>query len=135
MGYVLRLNAANMADVTEGQIIAGIRRTTLDNKEFQMSHQEVFSRVVSGVLGENMAMTSKLSNKTGGIDLTSDKALSIQNNGQGIKFHIDPAMLKQLQKAPGFVPVIINIQPMNDLRKFLGISEAPPAGNHLPLTY
>jgi hypothetical protein len=41
-----------------------------------------------------------------------------------IKSHLDPAMLKQLQNAPGFVPVIFNIQPMNDLRKFLGISDA-----------
>ena len=62
------------------------------------------------------------STSTGGIDLSSDKALSIQNNGQGIKFHIDHAMLEQLQNAPGFVPLIINIQPMTDLRAYLGIS-------------
>jgi hypothetical protein len=32
-------------------------------------------------------------------------------------------MLQQLQNATGFVPVIINIQPMTDLRLFLaGIS-------------
>jgi hypothetical protein len=36
-----------------------------------------------------------------------------------IKFHLDPAMLRQLQNAPGFVPVIINIQPLNDLKSFL----------------
>ncbi len=40
----------------------------------------------------------------------------------GIKFHLDPAMLEQLQDAPGFVPVIINIQPMTDLRSFLGLT-------------
>ncbi len=62
--------------------------------------------------------------KRGGIDLTSDKALSVQNNGQGIKFHIDPFMLKQFQNAPGFVPVIINIQPMTDIRIFLGLNTA-----------
>ncbi len=56
----------------------------------------------------------------GGIDLTSDKALTVQNNGQGIKFHIDPAQLQELQNAPGFVPVIISIEPMLNLRKFLG---------------
>jgi len=32
-------------------------------------------------------------------------------------------MLRQLQKAPGFVPVIINIQPLNNLRQFLGIAQ------------
>jgi len=47
--------------------------------------------------------------------------LQTQNNGRAIKFSMDPAMLKQLQNAPGFVPVIINIQPMTDLRAFLGV--------------
>ena len=58
----------------------------------------------------------------GGIDLTSDKALQVQNNGQGIKFQIDPAQLVQFQNAPGFVPVIIDMEPMADVRKFLGIN-------------
>jgi len=49
--------------------------------------------------------------------------LQTQNSGGGIKFHIDQAMLQQLQNAPGFVPVIINIQPMRDLRGFLGLKE------------
>ena len=35
----------------------------------------------------------------------------------------DPAMLEQLRNAPGFVPVIINIQPMTDLRMFLGLAD------------
>lgn len=57
---------------------------------------------------------------TGGIDLTSaNMNLQTQNNGGEIKFHIDPAMLAQLQNAPGFVPVIISIQPMSDLKSFL----------------
>jgi hypothetical protein len=61
----------------------------------------------------------------GGIDLTpANMNLQTQNAGGMIKSHLDPAMLKQLQNAPGFVPVIFNIQPMNDLRKFLGISDA-----------
>ncbi len=69
-------------------------------------------------------------NKTGGIDLTSDKTLEVKmdsrvrgNDREGIKFDIDPAMLEQLQNAQGFTPIIINIQPMNDLRLFLGIRE------------
>jgi hypothetical protein len=39
----------------------------------------------------------------------------------GIKFRLTPAMLQQLQNAPGFVPVIISIQPMTNLRQFLGL--------------
>jgi hypothetical protein len=77
--------------------------------------------------------------KTGGIDLTpANMNLQIKmdsrfrgndsrkggNDSAGIKFHIDSAMLQQLQSAPGFVPVIINIQPLNNLQQFLGINAA-----------
>ncbi|MBF0571075.1 MAG: hypothetical protein HQL12_04320 [Candidatus Omnitrophica bacterium] len=68
----------------------------------------------------------------GGIDLTAaNMNLQTQNNGGEIKFHLDPAMLRQLQNAPGFVPVIINIQPMMDLRQFLGLNvqERVPAAS------
>jgi hypothetical protein len=59
----------------------------------------------------------------GGIDLTpANMNLQVKNDAsEGIKFHLDPAMLAQLKNAPGFVPVIINIQPLNDLKSFLGI--------------
>jgi len=74
--------------------------------------------------GESKAKVSS----TGGIDLTpANLHLQIQNTGMGIKFHMDPAMLAQLQNAPGFSPVIINMQPMKDLRQFLGIPEDSPA--------
>jgi hypothetical protein len=63
----------------------------------------------------------------GGIDLSSDKALQIKNSGEEIKFHLDPKMLEQIQNASGFVPVIINIQPMTDLRGFLGLTDSAPA--------
>ena len=56
----------------------------------------------------------------GGIDFTNNKIpLKVQSADEGIKFRIDPALLAQFQHAPGFVPVIINIQPMRDLRGFL----------------
>ncbi|MBF0570655.1 MAG: DUF1861 family protein [Candidatus Omnitrophica bacterium] len=59
-------------------------------------------------------------NKYGGIDLTSNNMnLQTQNAGKGIKFHLDPSQLTQLKNASGFVPVIINIQPMTNLRGFL----------------
>jgi hypothetical protein len=61
---------------------------------------------------------------TGGIDLTpANMNLQTQNNGGAIKFHLDPAILQQLQNASGFVPVIINIQPMNNLKMFLGLAD------------
>ena len=68
-------------------------------------------------------MDKAMNVEKGGIDFTANKTpLEIQNSGEGIKFKIDPVMLRQLQNTPGFVPVIINIQPMTDLRKFLGIA-------------
>ena len=62
--------------------------------------------------------------KTGGIDLTpANMNLQTKNNGSVIKFHVNPAMLAQLQNVPGFVPVIINIQPLKDLSVFLGLNQ------------
>jgi poly(ADP-ribose) glycohydrolase ARH3 len=64
-------------------------------------------------------------NGPGGIDFTADKTpLEIQNSGKGIRFHLDHTMLQQLRNASGFVPVIINIQPMIDLKIFLGITSS-----------
>jgi hypothetical protein len=84
---------------------------------FNMLMQNPGNRTMEKMGGDqDRAMSS-----TGGIDLTSNKVLSVQNSGQGIQFYTDPAMLQRLQNAPGFVPVIINIQPMTDLRKFLEV--------------
>jgi len=58
----------------------------------------------------------------GGIDFNADKMnLEVKNNGGEIGFKIDPAQLSRLQNAPGFVPVIITIQPMTDIQGFLGL--------------
>jgi hypothetical protein len=74
----------------------------------------------------NQATGTDVSFKNGGIDLTpANNVLQTQNVGQSIKFHIDPAQLAQLQNALGFVPVIINIQPLKSLSDFLGINNQP----------
>lgn len=58
----------------------------------------------------------------GGIDFNTGLInLQLQNAGRDIRLHIDPTMLHQLQNAPGFVPVIISIQPVRDLKVFLGV--------------
>ena len=68
------------------------------------------------------AMTST----KGGIDFKSDKMnLDVKNAGEAIKFKITPEQLLQLQNAPGFVPVIINVQPLKDLPLFLGLDAQP----------
>jgi len=62
--------------------------------------------------------------KRGGIDLTpANMNLQTQNAGEGIRFHMDPAMIQQLQNTTGFVPVIINIQPLNNISAFLGLEQ------------
>ena len=82
----------------------------------------------------------------GGIDLTPgkmnlqtkiDSSPSAQNDRgmvaqAGIKFHLDPAMLAQLRNAPGFVPVIISIEPLEDLQGFLGVQN--DSAPHTPAT-
>lgn len=62
----------------------------------------------------------------GGIDLSLLQADShVQGHGPGIRFQIEPDELRKLENTTGFVPVIINIQPVTNLRLFLGL-QAPP---------
>jgi len=64
----------------------------------------------------------------GGIDLTpANMNLQTHHKGGEIKFYLDPKLLEQLRNVPGFVPVIINIQPMTNLRQFLDVPESPAA--------
>lgn len=63
--------------------------------------------------------------KKGGIDFNAEGMdLQTKNDGGTINFTTDPALLKQLQNASGLYPVIINIQPLGDLKLFLGLNSA-----------
>jgi len=73
------------------------------------------------VAGIDFAMSTST---LGGIDLSGDSSVSVEDNGQEIKFHLDPAMLKQLQNVHGFTPDILNIQPMTDIKTFLGLADS-----------
>lgn len=78
------------------------------------------NKVMKGKIGGADNASIAIEGKKGGIDLTpANMNLQTQNSGGEIKFHLDPAMLQQLQNAPGFVPVIINIKPLENLRIFL----------------
>ncbi len=72
----------------------------------------------------DLAMNAgQLPAEKGGIDLTANKMpLEIQNTGQEIKFQLNPTQLEALRNAPGFEPVIINIQPLTDLKGFLEVN-------------
>jgi len=69
--------------------------------------------------------------KKGGIDFTAHRTpLEVWHSGRGIKFHLDPAMLKRLQDAAGVVPIVTNIRPMTDLQIFLGLKKIEYAAIH-----
>ncbi|MBF0486114.1 MAG: methyltransferase domain-containing protein [Candidatus Omnitrophica bacterium] len=60
----------------------------------------------------------------GGIDFNSDQ-MSLETLGLGaaaIKFNISPALLGELQNAPGLEAVIVNIHPLTALASFLEIN-------------
>ena len=84
------------------------------------------------MLNNKNNINKKEVNSLGGIDLTSAN-INLQtkvidsrlrgNDSEGIKFHIDFAMLQQLQNAPGFMPVIISVEPLKSLSEFLGLNK------------
>jgi len=87
------------------------------------------------ILGNSKAMDDRIFNHwnkamasptNGGIDLSAaNMNLGIRARTlDGIKFHLNPAMLKRLINAPGFTPNVINVKPLNSLTQFLGISES-----------
>ena len=77
-------------------------------------------------MAENFAIPGVEEGDKGGINLNPvDKTLDVDaaQGAAAMKFNIDPAMLKEYQSAPGFVPVIMNIEPLESLPAFLGASE------------
>ena len=76
-----------------------------------------------------------IKNKVGGIDLNRGK-MNIQvhsDDGQGVQFHLDPGMIRQLRNASGLAPVIIDIRPMTTpLSIFLGVNEEHVAVGRYP---
>ena len=78
-------------------------------------------------MSTSLPVALKIQNKAeyGGIDLTpANMNLRTQNAGEAIKFRLDPVMLQNLQNATGFVPEILNIQPMTNLKTFLGLNSS-----------
>ncbi len=97
-------------------------------KEFTIDAQDVVNfKIGSFSPGDlDLAMKTedmeKILEQRGGIDFTTTKnPWEIQNVGKRIKFHIDPAMLLQLQKSQGLSIGNITIQLLNSLQEFLGL--------------
>ncbi|MBF0511129.1 MAG: hypothetical protein HQL13_02250 [Candidatus Omnitrophica bacterium] len=53
----------------------------------------------------------------GGIDLRANQ-IQARNSGQELKFHLDPLLSRQFENISGFIPVIISIQPVQNLKAF-----------------
>ena len=118
----------------------GIIQVLLKNRAQMMMGRMrgIISSAVSGGLNILGRSVKNGPSEYGGIDLTpanislqvkTDSSPAAQNDDGmmspgGIKFYLDPAMLQQLQNAPGFVPVIVNIKPMTDLKAFLGLKDS-----------
>ena len=106
------------------QIAMGIKlRNTYVHQDFDALSLTLDDYVTKRTKELKTGDEAQLSNENlGGIDLSPARMnLKTQNAGGEIKFHLDPAMLRQLQNAPGFVPVIINIKPLKSLNEFLGL--------------
>jgi tetratricopeptide (TPR) repeat protein len=95
-----------------------------------LSQQEMYKTMIKEISPDdyyNYFLKDKddaMSSQNGGIDFTANKTpLDIQNSNKGIKFYVDPAILQQLQNVSGFVPVIINIRPVNNITEFLGLND------------
>ena len=121
----------------DGTLMSGFNATQV-MEEIKISSR--FKRRKSPPSAPTPAMHTVQNQKLGGIDLTSQDFLRVRNNNGTIKFQLDPAMsakmnksfwrdlatsggLAQLQKSQGFSPDITNIQPMNDLKGFLGVKD------------
>ena len=101
-------------------------------REFTNFFRNALLKQIFTEIGIDLAMTGqqKVLTPTGGIDLTpANMNLQTQSPGSSIKFHLDAAMLAQVQNVPGFVPVIINIQPIRSCICFLGLAES---GHNVP---
>jgi len=75
-------------------------------------------------LNENTFAALGIGTEKGGIDFDPGKIdLRIRNSGGKIGSSIDPALLERLQGVSGFAPVIVHVQPLEDLRLFLGVTD------------
>ena len=61
----------------------------------------------------------------GGIDMNE---INVEHQGAGVNIQFDPAMMQDIliNGVDGFVPVIINLTPINSIMTLLGLKKAEP---------
>ncbi|MBF0510708.1 MAG: hypothetical protein HQL13_00095 [Candidatus Omnitrophica bacterium] len=98
-------------------------RASYDGKDNSQDKVWVWSNVDVQVIRDAAQITpEKRGLPAGGIDLTTThKDLLTQKSQESIQFHLNPAQLGLLQKARGFIPAIVYIKPLVNLRRWLGL--------------
>ena len=70
----------------------------------------------------NALKVDKAGSSTGGIDLDlAQIGLKTKDNSDAGRFNMDPALLQRMQNAFGLSPVIMNIHPLDSLRRFMDV--------------
>jgi len=100
--------------------------------QYIRSYNDIKSDVVSNAAmgAQKNTLINHTASPTGGIDLNANRMqLNVQKLGSGVGINFDPAMIKSFESGDfqGFVPMIINIQPINNIAVMLGIKEEEPA--------
>jgi len=102
----------------DGGVYVGTQKTLMERAAFFFPGMHLLGGNAEGFVQAIKAAFAD--NAMGGIDLTARRMhVEIQNQGNGIQFHMDPAMLHQLQISPGFDLDIINMRPITDIKGFL----------------
>lgn len=112
------LNA--LLDVVHERVVSDVDAAGLDYRDQGLGVRE------QNIVGNEGRGTMDVERDVGGIDFNPQNLdlRTSTSGGSGIDIQIDPAELERLQNAPGFMPMIINIQPLQSLPLFLGLNEA-----------
>lgn len=75
---------------------------------------------MAGPTTEKSVTKARSSNKVGGVDMSN---VNVMHEGKGVEIRFDPAMMQSVLNngIEGFVPVLVNIQPITDIGSFLGL--------------
>ncbi|MDE2028126.1 MAG: hypothetical protein KGJ11_06265, partial [Candidatus Omnitrophica bacterium] len=118
-GYVKPVNGSFQLGDPESPMVIGVR----NGDSFIIVNKRLPSLTVSYEVPDRAMSASQ--KKTGGIDLTPVAAgLQVRSAGLSIKFKLASSQLERLRNSAGFMPEIIDIQPLGNLQDFLGISNA-----------
>jgi hypothetical protein len=89
-----------------------------------LKNVKIESNISSSPLVISPAMIGSKPSKSGGIDFNANQMnMNVVKERNGVGVNFDTAMVEQIRRNgfEGFVPVIINVQPIKDIRLLLGV--------------